>query len=114
MEMVTAYASIANGGLRVRAHGDHEDQVPARLRGQGRLAAAALPRQLPWIFSDGVAAKATEILQQNLSSGTGGRAQPLHVAVPRRRQNWHRRRQPDAWFAGFTPRMSSSVWVGYP
>ena len=73
--------------------GDHEDQVPGRPRGEGRLAAAALPRQAH-----------PDLLRRRRGQGDGDPpAEPverhrrpgvrLHVAVPRGRQDRHRRRQ---------------------
>src|SRR5829696_620783 len=94
MEMATAYASIANGGLRVRPTAITKIKFPDGRVQKGDTLPPRFRVKRTRIFSDGVTAKATEILHQNLTSGTGGRA---YASIVRS-----------------TPRMSTAVWVGYP
>ncbi|HYI19873.1 MAG TPA: penicillin-binding transpeptidase domain-containing protein, partial [Solirubrobacteraceae bacterium] len=104
----------ANGGLRVRptaitkirfpdGHVEKGDSLPPRFRVKRTR-----------IFSDGVAAKATEILKQNMTGGTGGRAYAYMSQCPAAGKTGTVDDNTDAWFVGYTPRMSTSVWVGYP
>jgi membrane peptidoglycan carboxypeptidase len=53
----------------------------------------------------------TKILQQNMKRGTGQAAQ---MGCPAAGKTGTTDTFRDAWFAGYTPRMSTVVWVGYP
>jgi penicillin-binding protein 1A len=108
LEMANAYATIASGGYRNRPRAITKVEVPGHR--------AELPRR--WrkkrvkAFSDGVAYKAAEILQQNIVSGTGGKAS---IGCPSSGGKTGTTDQnTDAWFVGFTPRLATAVWVGYP
>ena len=63
------------------------------------------------MIPDGVAYEVTRILEQNIQYGTG----PPRTSAGRRPA---RRARPsnhaDAWFCGYTPNLSTTVWVGYP
>jgi penicillin-binding protein 1A len=111
LEMATAYATIASGGYRNRptaikrivfpdGHVEHGKSLPKRFRVKRTK-----------VFDDGVTAKATEILEQNMTSGTGTRAQ---IGCPAAGKTGTTDNNTDAWFVGFTPRLSTAVWVGYP
>ena len=62
-------------------------------------------------FEDGVTAKATEILKENMTSGTGTTAR---IDCPAAGKTGTTDEFTDAWFVGFTPRLATAVWVGYP
>ncbi len=53
----------------------------------------------------------TKILEQNVKGGTGTRAQ---IQCPAAGKTGTTDNFRDAWFSGFTPRLATSVWVGYP
>ena len=55
--------------------------------------------------------EATQILEQNIISGTGPRAA---TGCPAAGKTGTTDRNTDAWFAGFTPKLATAVWVGYP
>jgi penicillin-binding protein 1A len=63
------------------------------------------------VFEDGMTYEATKILEQNIQRGTGGRAA---TGCPAAGKTGTTDLNTDAWFAGFTPRLSTAVWVGYP
>jgi penicillin-binding protein 1A len=107
LEMATAYATIANGGYRNRPtvitkveFPDGTDELPRRWRVH-RVKA----------FSDGVTHKAVEILEANIQGGTGTHAA---IGCPAGGKTGTTDGNTDAWFVGFTPRLSTAVWVGYP
>jgi penicillin-binding protein 1A len=107
LEMANAYATIASGGMRNRPTAitrvtfpDGHHELPARWKVRRTRA-----------FEDGVAAKATEILKQNMTSGTGTTA---NISCPAAGKTGTTDEFTDAWFVGFTPRLSTAVWVGYP
>ena len=62
-------------------------------------------------FSDGVTYEATKILEQNIQGGTGTHA---NIGCPAGGKTGTTDKNIDAWFVGFTPRLSTAVWVGFP
>jgi penicillin-binding protein 1A len=105
--MATAYATIASGGYRNRPTAITKVEFPDRK--------SELPRR--WrvkrtkVFTDGQTYEATKILEANIQRGTGGRAA---TGCPAAGKTGTTDRNTDAWFAGFTPRLATAVWVGYP
>src|SRR5262249_37881525 len=100
MEMARAYATIANAGYRVKpivVPNGHVDTLGKRVRHK--------------VFDDGVTYEATQILEKNVQSGTGTRAQ---IGCPAAGKTGTVDNFTDAWFVGFTPRLVTSVWVGHP
>ncbi|MEA2312097.1 MAG: penicillin-binding protein [Solirubrobacteraceae bacterium] len=107
LEMANAYATIASGGMRNRPTAitkvtfpDGHSELPDRWKVK-RVRA----------FEDGVTAKATEILEQNIQKGTGVAA---NIGCPAAGKTGTTDKFTDAWFVGFTPRLATAVWVGYP
>jgi len=107
LEMADAYATIASGGYRNRpriirkvSFPDGHSQLPARWRVKRTK-----------VFPDGVTYEATKILQDNVNGGTGTHAQ---IGCPQGGKTGTTDHNTDAWFVGFTPRLSTAVWVGYP
>ena len=105
LEMANAYATIASGGLRNRAIGITKVVFP-----DGRTERLDTKKRVR-AFEDGVTAKATDILQQNMTSGTGRSAQ---IGCPAAGKTGTTDNHTDAWFVGFTPNLTTSVWVGFP
>ena len=105
LEMANAYATIASGGLRNRAIGITRVEFPdghkERLDKRKRVRA----------FEDGVTAKVTDILERNITGGTGGSAA---IGCPAAGKTGTTDNHTDAWFVGFTPNLVTSVWVGFP
>jgi membrane peptidoglycan carboxypeptidase len=63
------------------------------------------------LFKDGETYEVTKVLQQNMKRGTGKAAQ---MGCPAAGKTGTTDNFKDAWFAGYTPRLSTVVWVGYP
>ena len=63
-------------------------------------------------MSDGVAYEVTKILQNNIAGGTGTGAYYGDSSAAGKTGTTDN--SADAWFAGYTPRASTVVWVGYP
>ena len=63
------------------------------------------------VISDGVAYTVTRILEENIDYGTGVGADYGQPAAGKTgtTEEWS-----DAWFCGYTPRLGTTVWVGYP
>ena len=108
LEMATAYATIASGGYRnrptaitkVQFEGTGKSELPRRWR----------PHRTK-VFPDGVTYEATKILEQNIQAGTGTHA---NIGCPAAGKTGTTDNNTDAWFVGFTPRLATAVWVGYP
>ena len=105
LEMANAYATIASGGMRNRPVAVEKVVFP-----DGRTENIGKPRRHR-AFQDGVARKATDILKQNVTSGTGTSAQ---IGCPVAGKTGTTDNFTDAWFVGYTPNLSTSVWVGFP
>ena len=105
LEMAGAYATLAAGGIRSRPIAiDKVDFPNGSVQQIGR-------QKRERVISDGVAREATDILEQNVLGGTGVKAR---IDCPAAGKTGTTDNFKDAWFVGFTPSMSSSVWVGYP
>ena len=105
--MANAFATIASGGVRNRPTAitkitfpDGHSELPKRFRVKRTRA-----------FEDGVTAEATRILVKNIQGGTGTRA---NIGCPAGGKTGTTDKFNDAWFVGFTPRLATATWVGYP
>jgi penicillin-binding protein 1A len=105
LEMANAYATIASGGLRNRAIAVTKVVFP-----DGRVE-RPFKRKRVRAFEDGVTAKVTDILERNITGGTGGSAA---IGCPAAGKTGTTDNHTDAWFVGFTPNLVTSVWVGFP
>jgi penicillin-binding protein 1A len=108
LEMASAYATIAAGGMHSQPMAIRKVVLP-----NGKVDAGAgwgHPKRKR-VFSDGVAYQVARILKMNMQAGTGTGANPGFVAGGKTgtTEDWG-----DAWFAGITTNASTVVWVGYP
>jgi penicillin-binding protein 1A len=108
LEMAAAYATLAARGVYSRpmaikrvvlADGNEDSEA-----GWGK------PRRRR-VLSDWVAYEVTKILEQNMLGGTGTGAQ---IGRPAAGKTGTTDNHADAWFAGYTPNLQTTVWVGYP
>ena len=105
LEMANAYATLASGGIRHRATGIQRVAFP-----DGTRENWAKPEGLR-VMTDGQAYEVTQILEQNIQSGTG---QNADYGCPAAGKTGTTDEAKDAWFVGYTPQLSTAVWVGYP
>jgi len=105
LEMTNAYTTIASGGIRF---------VPKAITrvkfSDGEIEDLAKPKSKKE-FKDGVTATVTDILHQNVLGGTGTNA---NIRCPAAGKTGTTDNFTDAWFIGFTPKLVTGVWVGYP
>jgi len=106
LEMSDAYATLASGGVHrdpvaiekvvfPNRHVDHpEGPNPERV----------LSRPVAW--------EVTRLLHDNITEGTGTAAYTGCAGEAGKTGTTDR--YTDAWFAGYTPRLATAVWVGYP
>ena len=105
LELARAYSTFANGGSRlditaIKQVDFADGHSVSMLSSEGNS-----------LFKDGETSAVTKILQQNMKHGTGQAAQ---IGCPAAGKTGTTDTFRDAWFAGYTPRMSTVVWVGYP
>jgi penicillin-binding protein 1A len=105
LEMANAYATLASGGWRNRPKAITRVTFP-----DGRVSNWGKPARHK-AFSDGVTYEATKILKANMTGGTGTGAQ---IGCPAAGKTGTTDDNVDAWFVGYTPNLSTAVWVGYP
>jgi penicillin-binding protein 1A len=104
LEMASAYATLADGGVRRRPTAIlkviHPDGTVDNL---GKTKAKRT-------FSEAEAGEGTKVLQANMTGGTGTGA---YFGCPAAGKTGTTSDYKDAWFVGYTPRLSTAVWVGY-
>ncbi len=106
LEMAAVYSTLADGGWRdtpiaitkVVFPGGHVDENWGR------------PHRVK-VLSEAVAAEETNILHQNVQSGTATRSA---INCPTAAKTGTTSELVDAWLDGYTPNYSTVVWMGYP
>jgi len=105
LEMAAAYSTLASGGVRHEATAVTKVEFP-----DGKVDVPAEGKE-ERVFSDGVAYTATDILKTVISGGTGTAA---NIGCPAAGKTGTTDDFTDAWFVGYTPQLSTAVWVGHP
>jgi membrane peptidoglycan carboxypeptidase len=113
LEMASAYATFASGGIhrepyaveRVERvnYGESEPLYDHRLAGERVLTgneAAAVNQALRGVVEDGTASMFHD-LDKEIGRPSAGKTGTTDDFA-------------DAWYVGYTPRLCTSVWVGYP
>jgi penicillin-binding protein 1A len=106
LEMASAYATLAAGGIHSKPIAIKKVVFPDRSTDE--LGEPQRNR----VFSDGVAYEVTQILEDNVDSGTGTAAQTACTYIAGKTGTTDDFN--DAMFIGYTPYMATATWVGYP
>jgi penicillin-binding protein 1A len=110
LDMASAYATLAAGGIYSEPMAIRKVVLPDGTTdtdaGWGK---ARRHRVIP----DWVADEVTKILHDNYTSGTGVGAS-VSFYRPAAGKTGTTDDHTDAWFCGYTPTLSTTVWVGYP
>ena len=106
LEMADAYATLANGGY-ARPADDHR----ARSCSPTAARSTSAIRRTRRVFSSGETYAATKVLETVIQSGTGTAA---NYGCPAAGKTGTANNYDNAWFVGYTPQLSTAVWVGYP
>jgi penicillin-binding protein 1A len=108
LDMASAYATLAAEGVYAEPTAIRKVVLPG-----GRV-----DTTIPWgeprrsrVVPDGVAWEVTQILEENVRYGTGTRARLYDRAVAGKTGTTDE--HADAWFVGYTPGVSTAVWMGY-
>ena len=104
IDQAAAYSSFANGGQRVTPF-----LVQRVTQGEEELFTNG--PELTRVFEEDVAADTTAALQGVVQSGTGTRAK-LAGGRPAAGKTGTTSNNYDAWFVGYTPQLSTAVWIG--
>jgi penicillin-binding protein 1A len=107
LDLASAYSTLAAGGV-------HAEPMAIRrvVLADGRddtTAGWGIPARHR-VITEGTAAVVTRILEQNVQYGTGTRAAFGRPAAGKTGTN---EEHADAWFAGYTPELATTVWMGY-
>ncbi len=106
MEMASAYSAIPNNGVHQAAY--FVDRIEDR-DGNVLFTHTADPKRA---FSAQTACLATQILENNVQAGTGKNAQL--GAQPAAGKTGTTESNSNTWFVGFTPYLTTAVWMGIP
>jgi penicillin-binding protein 1A len=109
LEMSSAYATLAAGGIYSEPFAIRKVVLPSGKTDRTAGWGAAKRKR---VLSDGVAYEVTKILHNNVLAGTGTGANYGDPSISGKTGTTDN--YADAWFAGYTPRASTVVWVGYP
>jgi penicillin-binding protein 1A len=105
LEMANAYATIAAGGWRSKPKAITEVRFP------DRPAEDLSKPQRTKVFDSAAMYEVTKILEANIKGGTGTRAA---TGCPAAGKTGTTENNANAWFVGYTPRLATAVWVGFP
>ena len=111
LDMASAYATIAAGGIYSKPMAIQKVTFAPRADGTVEEDRSWGKPKRRRVIADWVAAEVTEILEQNIQSGTGVGANIGRTAGGKTGTTEN---HADAWFCGITPTLSTTVWVGYP
>ena len=106
LEMSNAYATLASGGIRNTATAISKVEFP---NGDTDV---PTEEERTRAFSDGIAYEVTDVLKGVITSGTGTAASIGCEGEAGKTGTTDD--YTDAWFVGYTPKLSTAVWVGYP
>lgn len=109
LEMAEVYSVFANNGVH------RQPEIINRIErvGQGgdRELVYSWHRTQEQVISGGDAAKVTHALQSVITDGTGHDAD---IGMPAAGKTGTTQSNKDAWFCGYVPGLTTSVWMGYP
>ncbi len=104
LELVCAYAGVANGGLAARPHA-----VVTIADREGHMLYRRARSRAPRVLAPGIVAEMDRMLARVLVDGTGRAARLDRPAAGKTGTSQDFR---DAWFVGYTPGLVAGVWVG--
>jgi penicillin-binding protein 1A len=105
LQMADAYATLANGGDHIKASIVTRVKLPT---GKTLTENTTHPKR---VLTAAEAYEGTQVLKTVVTSGTGT---PANYGCPAAGKTGTTSNYTDAWFVGYTPQLSTAVWVGYP
>ncbi|HEY7480915.1 MAG TPA: PBP1A family penicillin-binding protein [Gemmatimonadales bacterium] len=108
LELVTAYAPFANGGVRV------QPSLVRRIElADGTELWRAPEPRTERVLGEAEAFQVTSMLRSVVDGGTGHLVRELGVKGPVAGKTGTTNRGADIWFLGYTPTIAAVVWFGY-
>lgn len=104
LEMANAYATVASGGWHNKPIAITSVKFP-----DGHVDDLGKPQRVR-TFPESITYAATQALEANIQRGTGTAA---NISCPAAGKTGTTSSFKDAWFVGFTPAVTTAVWVGY-
>ena len=107
--MTAAYSTLADNGVR------HEPQFVTSIDSiaSGRTLVSNKP-QSKRVLSDGVAYEANKVLEGPICCGTAAATAQFPDGRVEAGKTGTTNDYKDAWFCGYTPNLTTCVWMGYP
>ena len=105
LEMSNAYATLANGGVH------HDPTAINRVEFPNGDVDELDPSTGKRAFSDGIAYTVADVMKGALEYGT---AAGQGIGCPASGKTGTTEEQSDVWFVGYTPHVSTAVWMGNP
>ncbi len=112
LDMASAYATLAAGGIYSEPMAIRKVVLPIHGGTVDTDAGWGKPQRRR-VIADWVADEINEILEDNVDQGTGTGA-GIFFDRPTAGKTGTTDDHTDAWFCGYTPNLSTTVWVGYP
>jgi len=106
LEMASAYAAIANEGIR------HEPYFVERVLDRNGKEVLKGRDDGKRVLDTNIARTAISVMRKVVDAGTGTKAKQRDRPVAGKTgtsQEWR-----DAWFVGFTPQLATAIWMGNP
>ena len=107
LEMASAYATLADGGIR------HRPTAVARVEFPDGKVDEPNPDGGERVLSEGDAYDVTKLLEGVITQGTGAGYTSMGCSAAAGKTGTSEGLS-DAWFVGYTPLFSTAVWVGHP
>ena len=105
LDMSNAYATLANGGVH------HDPTAIRKVEFPDGDVDEPSDEEGTRVISDGVAYEVADVMKGALEYGT---AAGFGIGCPASGKTGTTELQSDAWFVGYTPHVSTAVWVGNP
>lgn len=106
-EMVSAYSTFANSGIRV------QPVYVTRIEDTYGNTIASFPPQMHEVLSEESSYKMLDMLRSVVDGGTGSRLRfKYNITAPMGAKTGTTQNNSDGWFMAFTPSLVSGVWVG--
>lgn len=108
LELTIAYTAFANLGSAVKP------RLVSRVEGlDGSLVWSSPAPQLTPVIRSSTAYLITDVLREALERGTGAGARAAGFSAPAAGKTGTTNDGADAWFVGYTPDVTATVWIGF-
>ncbi len=107
LEMAASYATFATGGIQ------HDAYVISRVEdSRGRVLEEYIPAGKR-VLDKNIAYQVLDMMAGVVDGGTGKIVRRMGLEIPAAGKTGTTNAYRDAWFTGFTPTLSTAVWVGF-